>query len=70
MAFGLLVSIVFLSSVKVEGRLDRVSTYVIACARLNNVIIMEDIPFGMPCTSLEEEMEQQEITTHQMLHLG
>ena len=55
---------------KVEGRLDRVSAYLITCAWLHNFIIWEDKPFGMPHTSLEEEIEVLDITPHQNAPFG
>jgi hypothetical protein len=70
MAFGLLVNMFHLLSGKVEGRLDRMSAYLIACARLHNFIIREDKSFGMPYTSLEDEMEQLDITPHQNAPFG
>ena len=38
---------------KIEGRMDRVSVILMACARLHNFLIHEDRPFGGSIQSVE-----------------
>jgi hypothetical protein len=71
MAFGRLVSKFGILSGTIAGPLDRASSILIACARLHNFIVRQDIPFGDIFEHLPDEIDELDvIATHPNAPLG